>query len=124
MKFLTCIVMTILLFMVRIDDSLSASCFTCNPCPTPFNPGSNLIRNKTGCRWCAKIEPNGYPYTVRDCVDVCEANSWFYMFSKYSYQCCTRDYCNKSHTNYPPLQMITIIIFAICFYINKMNSKM
>ncbi|CAH8466911.1 unnamed protein product [Schistosoma turkestanicum] len=110
-------------FPYIIITAVSINCFTCNPCPTPFNPRSNLILNKTNCRWCAKVEPTGLPFVLRDCVDKCESNSWFYLFNKYSYNCCTRDYCNKTSTNNPTLQMIVMLIIAICFYMKKTSSK-
>ncbi|TNN13048.1 hypothetical protein EWB00_003246 [Schistosoma japonicum] len=117
------ILMTVLSLMMKIDNSISANCYTCNPCPTPFSPSSYLVRNKTGCRYCAKIRPDGYPIVVRDCTDTCEFSTWSYMFSKYSYNCCTGNFCNKSQTNYPTHQMVILLLFTIYLFVNKTSTK-
>ncbi|CAH8460942.1 unnamed protein product [Heterobilharzia americana] len=123
MKSQLCMLLTMLLITVKIDRSISLNCFTCNPCPSPFIPSSYLITNRTGCGWCAKVEVRGMPTPIRDCVQTCNADTWSARYRQYTYACCSRNFCNKSQTNYPTHQMLLTILFGVCFYINKTSSK-
>nr|CAH8832249.1 unnamed protein product [Trichobilharzia regenti] len=123
MTFQMCIFLTTLLIMVKIDKSVAVNCFTCNPCPSPFIPSSYLIRNMTGCGSCAKLDVRGMPTPIRDCVETCDRYTWANKYTQYAYSCCTRNFCNKSQTNYPTYQMIFTILSIICFYMTKSSSK-
>ncbi|TNN13047.1 hypothetical protein EWB00_003245 [Schistosoma japonicum] len=112
------IMFIILLVMINTDYSMSASCFTCFPCPDPFNPSDRRITNRTDCNWCASIYPKGFKVPIRECVPVCKTDVWSDIYNSFSYSCCNQDYCNKSVQTRTTHQILLNMVSALsCFFI-------
>ncbi|CAH8460958.1 unnamed protein product [Heterobilharzia americana] len=114
------ILLVILLVIVSTDYALSASCYTCNPCPIPFDASSHLVRNESGCVWCAKISVGESTIPIRECQSACGFEVWRKRYNQFSYSCCTRDYCNTSLRSCSAHQILLVVIsIVVSSYIYK-----
>ncbi|CAH8834252.1 unnamed protein product [Trichobilharzia szidati] len=121
MKFNIQILLASLLIVVSANYALSSKCYTCDPCPNPFNPTSKEVKNATECKWCATVRVAGNsPKVFRACTPECSTNTWNRQYSSFTYMCCTDDFCNSTvHNCSVHRLLLAVLLVIICFYINQ-----
>ncbi|KAH8849874.1 hypothetical protein KSF78_0000333 [Schistosoma japonicum] len=82
------ILLTILMFIVNTDYSLSVKCYVCNLCPVPMNYASPLVTINNYCDWCASLTIGSPLLTIKGCSSTCRSDSFLKKYVTFNYTCC------------------------------------